>query len=228
MGKRASVVGVSSADKLWWRNRLRYNGDMAEIPLFPLQMVLFPGGKAQLQIFEPRYLDMVRDCLRDEVGFGVVLIKEGEQVLQDMDQQLPDIAHCGTYCSIVDFDQHLNGNLEITIQGEVKFSIRDQYESADRLMLAQVEFLPLEEGQPIPANKQHLVSLLESLTHHDAVQALHLNVDYEDARDVGGRLAELLPCSNDFKQKMLELKNAEVRLGEIEKLILKMQSAPPR
>ena len=201
---------------------------MAEIPLFPLQMVLFPGGRANLQIFEPRYLDMVRDCLRDEVGFGVVLIKEGDQVLYDLDQQLPAIAHCGTYCSIVDFDQHPSGHLEITIQGEIKFSIRDQYESTERLMLAQVEFLPLEDEHPIPANKQHLVSLLESLTQHDAVQSLYFDVDYEDARDVGARLAELLPCSNDFKQKMLELKNAEVRLGELEKLILKMQSAPPR
>jgi Lon protease-like protein len=201
---------------------------MAEIPLFPLDMVLFPGGKAQLRIFEPRYLDMVRDCMRHEVGFGVVLIKEGEQVLQDLDQQLPAVAHCGTYCSIVDFDQDSSGSLEITIQGEVKFSIRDQYESADRLMLAQVEFLPLEEAHSIPANKQHLVSLLESLANHDAVRSLYVDVNYEDARDVGGRLAELLPCSNDFKQKMLELKNAEVRLGELEKLILKMQSSPPR
>jgi hypothetical protein len=201
---------------------------MAEIPLFPVEMVLFPGGKAQLQIFEPRYLDMVRDCLRDGVGFGVVLIKEGEAVLQNADQQLPAVAHCGTYCSIVDFDQSPSGNLEITIQGDVKFSIRDQFESPDRLMMAQVEFLPLEEEQAVPANKQHLVSLLESLANHEAVQALHLDVDYEDARDVGGRLAELLPCSNDFKQRLLELKNAEVRLGELEKLILKMQSSPQR
>ncbi len=201
---------------------------MAEIPLFPLQMVLFPGGRTQLQIFEPRYQDMVRDCLRDEVGFGVVLIKEGDQVLQSADQQLPAVEHCGTYCTIIDFDQHANGNLEITIQGEIKFSIRDQYESPDRLMLAQVEFLPLEEMKPVPANKQHLVSLLESLTSHEAVHSMYLDVNYEDASDVGGRLAELLPCSNDFKQKMLELKNAEVRLGELEKLILKMQSAPPR
>ncbi len=201
---------------------------MAEIPLFPLQMVLFPGGKAQLQIFEPRYLDMVRDCMREEVGFGVVLIKEGDQVLHDADQQLPAVAHCGTYCSIVDFDQHDNGNLEITIQGEVKFSIRDQYESPDRLMLAQVEFLPLEEQHSVPDNKQHLVSLLESLTSHDAVRSLYLDVNYEDASDVSGRLSELLPCSNDFKQKMLELKNAEVRLGELEKVVLKLQSSPPR
>lgn len=200
---------------------------MAEIPLFPLQMVLFPGGKATLQIFETRYLDMVRDCLRAEVGFGLVLIKEGEQVLYDADQQLPSVAHCGTYCTIVDFDQHASGNLEITVQGQVKFSVRDQYESADRLMMAQVEFLPIEDETRIPQNKQHLVNLLESLANHDAIKALGLEVDFADARDVSARLAELLPCLNEFKQKMLEIRNAEVRLSEIERLILKMQNAPP-
>ncbi|MFT4797095.1 MAG: Lon protease-like protein [Candidatus Azotimanducaceae bacterium] len=200
---------------------------MAEIPLFPMQMVLFPGGKTVLEIFETRYLDMVRDCLRDEVGFGLVLIKEGEQVLYDVDQQLPSVAHCGTYCTIVDFDQHTSGNLEITIEGQVKFSVRDQYESADRLMLAQVEFLPLEDESAIPKNKQHLVSLLESLTRHDAVKALGMEVDFEDARDVSARLAELLPCSNEFKQKMLEIKSADLRLSELERLILKMQNSPP-
>jgi len=200
---------------------------MAEIPLFPLQMVLFPGGKTTLQIFETRYLDMVRDCLRDEVGFGVVLIKEGEQILYGTDQQLPAVAHCGTYCTVVDFDQHSSGNLEITIEGQVKFSVRDQYESADRLMLAQVEFLPVEDEAVIPKNKQHLVSLLESLTRHDAIRALGLEVNFEDARDVSARLAELLPCSNEFKQKMLEIRNADVRLSELERLILKMQNSPP-
>lgn len=200
---------------------------MAEIPLFPVQMVLFPGGKATLQVFEPRYLGMVRDCLKDNVGFGMVLIREGDQVLYYPDQQLPSVAHCGTYCTIVDFDQHSNGNLEVTVEGQVKFSIRDQYESADRLMLAQVEFLPLEDEVPIPKNKQHLVSLLESLTNHDAVKSLGLDVDFEDARDVSARLAELLPCSNDFKQRMLEIRHADVRLTELEKLILKMQNAPP-
>jgi len=189
-------------------------------------MVLFPGGKTTLQIFETRYLDMVRDCLRAEVGFGLVLIKEGEQVLYDANQQLPSVAHCGTYCTIVDFDQHASGHLEITVEGQMKFSVRDQYDSADRLMLAQVEFLPLEDETTIPKNKQHLVSLLESLANHDAVKALGLEVDFEDARDVSARLAELLPCSNEFKQKMLEIRNAEVRLSEIERLILKMQNAP--
>ncbi len=198
---------------------------MAEIPLFPLPMVLFPGGKLPLQIFEPRYLDMVKNCMREEIGFGVILIEEGQQVLKNAEQQLPSIAHCGTYCSIVDFDQQRNGLLQITVEGQIKFAVRDQYENPDRLMLAQVEFLPEEEDIPVPDNKQHLVNLLETLTQHKSVQQLGLSINFETARDVGGRLAELLPCPNDFKQRMLEMKNPVIRLSELEKQLLRMQDS---
>ncbi|MBP20643.1 MAG: LON peptidase substrate-binding domain-containing protein [Pseudomonadales bacterium] len=198
---------------------------MAEIPLFPLPMVLFPGGKLPLQIFEPRYLDMVKNCMREEIGFGVILIEEGQQVLKNAEQQLPSIAHCGTYCSIVDFDQQRNGLLQITVEGQTKFAVRDQYENPDRLMLAQVEFLPEEEDIPVPDNKQHLVNLLETLTQHKSVQQLGLSINFETARDVGGRLAELLPCPNDFKQRMLEMKNPVIRLSELERQLLRMQDS---
>ena len=198
---------------------------MAEIPLFPLPMVLFPGGKLPLQIFEPRYLDMVKNCMREEIGFGVILIEEGQQVLKNAEQQLPSIAHCGTYCSIVDFDQQRNGLLQITVEGQTKFAVRDQYENPDRLMLAQVEFLPEEEDIPVPDNKQHLVNLLETLTQHKSVQQLGLSINFETARDVGGRLAELLPCPNDFKQRMLEMNNPVIRLSELERQLLRMQDS---
>ena len=198
---------------------------MAEIPLFPLPMVLFPGGKLPLQIFEPRYLDMVKNCMREEIGFGMILIEEGQQVLKNAEQQLPSIAHCGTYCSIVDFDQQRNGLLQITVEGQTKFAVRDQYENPDRLMLAQVEFLPEEEDIPVPDNKQHLVNLLETLTQHKSVQQLGLSINFETARDVGGRLAELLPCPNDFKQRMLEMKNPVIRLSELERQLLRMQDS---
>lgn len=196
---------------------------MAEIALFPLPLVLFPGGKLPLKIFEIRYLDMIKNCMKEGVGFGVILIEEGKQVLRNAGQEQPRVADIGTYCAIVDFDQHANGLLQITIEGEVKFSIRHQYESGDRLMLAQVEFLPLEDTSPIPDNKHHLVELLETLTQHESVRSLDLTVDFEAARDVSARLTELLPCQNDFKQRMLELENPVARLTELEKQLLRMQ-----
>ena len=200
---------------------------MADIPLFPLPLVLFPGGKLPLQIFEPRYLDMVKRCMRDNAGFGVVLIEEGDQVLRGPEQQLPSVSHCGTYATIVDFDQNPNGTLGIMVEGQVKFVIRDQYETPDRLMMAQVEFLELEEQMPIPEHKQHLVNLLEMFMEHEAVQGLGLQINLEEAREVGSRLTELLPCPNHFKQRMLEMKNPLARLNELEKLIVRMQNAKP-
>jgi len=200
---------------------------MAEIPLFPLPLVLFPGGKIPLQIFEPRYLDMVKRCMRENTGFGVVLIEEGEQVLQNPNQQLPSVSHYGTYATIVDFDQNPNGTLGIMVEGQVKFVIRDQYERPDRLMMAQVEFLELEEDALVPEHKQHLVNLLEMFVEHEAVQDLGLDINFEQAREVGSRLTELLPCPNHFKQRMLEMKNPVARLNELEKLIARMQNQKP-
>ena len=197
---------------------------MADIPLFPLPLVLFPGGRLPLQIFETRYLDMVKRCMRDNTGFGVVLIEEGDQVLKSMEQQLPSVSHCGTYATIVDFDQNPNGTLGIMVEGQVKFVIRDQYERPDRLMMAQVEFLEIEDELPVPDDKQHLVNLLEMFLEHEAVQGLGLEINFEEARDVGSRLTELLPCPNHFKQRMLEIKNPLARLNELEKLIVRMQN----
>jgi hypothetical protein len=197
---------------------------MAEIPLFPLPLVLFPGGKLPLQIFEPRYLDMVKRCMKENVGFGVILIEEGDQVLKGPEQQLPTVSHCGTYATIVDFDQNPNGTLGIMIEGQVKFVVRDQYESPDRLMIAQVEFLEIEQEAPIPENQDHLVDLLEMFLEHEAVRDLGLEIDFREAREVGARLTELLPCPNHFKQRMLEMKNPLARLNELEKLVARMQN----
>jgi Lon protease-like protein len=196
---------------------------MKEVPLFPLPLVLFPGGKLSLQVFEARYLDMVKKCLREQSGFGIVLITDGDRILASPNDQLPEISYCGTYCTIVDFDQSSNGMLSIVVEGDRKFVIRDQYEQPDRLMMSNVEFLAIEEEVAVPEEKQHLSGLLESLMAHEAVQRLGLDCDLGQAVEVGARLTELLPCPNHFKQKMLEMKDPLLRLGELDKLVERMQ-----
>lgn len=198
---------------------------MAEIPLFPLPVVLFPGGKLPIEVIEPRYLDMIGRCLRENTGFGVVLIEEGDQMLQSPDDQLPTVSWCGTYATIKDFDQSDDGHLSIVVEGQVKFVVRDHYEQADRLMMAQVEFLELEEEALIPEPQQHLVGILEMFMEHEGVQKLDLEINLTEAREVGSRLTELLPCPNHFKQRLLEMKNPVARLRELEKLISRMQNS---
>ena len=92
-------------------------------------------------------------------------------------------------------------------------------------MLAQVEYLAPEVPATIPEDKQHLASLLESLLEHEAVRNLNLVVDLFDATAVGGRLTELLPLPNLFKQRMLEMKNPLARLSNLENLITRMQDS---
>jgi Lon protease-like protein len=69
---------------------------MTTIPLFPLNSVLFPKGRISLQIFEARYIDMISNCLKEQSGFGIVLIETGSEVATT--GQKLDIHRTGTYC----------------------------------------------------------------------------------------------------------------------------------
>ena len=198
---------------------------MSHIPLFPMPLVIFPGGKLPLQIFETRYVDMIKCCLRNGTGFGVIMIVEGDQVLRNLEQQLPLVARCGTYCTITDFDELPSGMLGILVEGVRKFVIREEYEQPDRLMMGDVKFLADEIEVNIPEEREHLSSLLESLMSHDAVKQLGLGCDLTQAVQVSARLTELLPCPNGFKQRMLEIKDPLVRLSELDKIIKRIQKS---
>ncbi|MBT8442446.1 MAG: LON peptidase substrate-binding domain-containing protein, partial [Gammaproteobacteria bacterium] len=82
---------------------------MADIPLFPLKTVLLPGNRLALKIFEPRYLDMIADCLRENSCFGVVLIHKGEEIRGNT-----DIYSIGTTATISDWEHRADGLLGIT------------------------------------------------------------------------------------------------------------------
>jgi Lon protease-like protein len=102
------------------------NEQTQTIPLFPLRTVLFPGGTLPLRIFEPRYVDMIRWCMRESSGFGVVLLKEGSDVLDaSTPADTPNIFSVGTEAQIIDFDQADNGLLGIVARGGEKFRVLD-------------------------------------------------------------------------------------------------------
>ena len=196
---------------------------MVEIPVFPLPLVLFPGGRLPLQIFETRYLDMVAHCMRDDAGFGIVMIVEGEQTLVKQGGGLPSVSRFGTYARIIDFDQHANGMLTILTEGQTKFEILDQYEQADGLMLASIRTLKPEAEASVPKDQAHLLGLLETLMEHKAVRRLGLTCDMGKATEVGARLTELLPCPNHFKQRLLEIGDPLERLIELGRLVDRLE-----
>jgi Lon protease-like protein len=179
-----------------------------EIPLFPLNTVLFPGGPLPLRIFEARYLDLVKRCLRENTGFGVVLIRDGEEA----GSGLTATCDVGTYARIVDFSGQPDGLLGIEARGERRFRILSRSRARDGLNLAQVEWLPDERSVPLPNEFADLGPALEAVLTQVGEPYESLERRLEDAGWVAGRLAEILPLPPTHKQHCLELDDPVDRL----------------
>lgn len=180
-----------------------------EIPLFPLKTVLFPGGVLPLRIFEPRYLDMVSQCLKTESYFGVVTITEGNEVGQGS-----EFADLGTLARIVDFDQLEDGMLGITCQGSERFSVLEHQVQTDGLTTGKVLVLPTESGRLIDASHSNLVRFLRDLLSQDAIRPYRrwMEEDWTNTCWLGYRIAELLPLPLPLKSSLLEMQESERRL----------------
>ena len=194
----------------------------AELPLFPLGTVLFQDGNLQLQIFEPRYLDMISRCMREATPFGVVLIRAGTDTWRP-DSTGPDLFDIGTEAHIVDFNQLNSGRLGVTVRGERKFRVRGVTEQPDHLLTGRVSYLPEEPVMEVGKEHQDLVDLLTELLAHPGVQQLNLDIDLDDARSVGWRLSELLPIEAEIKQSLLQLQLPRERLQELTRLVNKLR-----
>ena len=192
-----------------------------EIPLFPLQLVMFPGGRLDLQIYERRYIDMVTQCMRTETGFGICLLKEGMETIQAGTQQT--VHRTGTYVNIIDWDQLPNGLLGITVEGSAKFNIEDCWQSESGVLMANVAFSENDSvgKQTIPIDDDFtaLTELLQSLESHPLVEQKNLIIDYDNLWDLGWRLAELIPVENAKRQDLLEIDDPWERIQNIEQLV---------
>jgi Lon protease-like protein len=197
-----------------------------EIPLFLLNTVLFPGGLLPLRVFETRYMDMVKDCLRANAPFGVCLIAQGDEVA------VPGAVavqphRIGTLAHIADWDMPQLGILNIIVHGgNERFRIVSQNSLANGLVKATVEFLPEPPVTPIPGDYARLVPMLRSL-----LAALEEGMPpkphrFYDAAWVACRWAELLPLPLPTRQQLLELDSGVARLDAIYRF-LEQQSGNP-
>jgi Lon protease-like protein len=186
----------------------------SELPLFPLNTVLYPGGPLPLRIFEPRYVDMVRKCMREGAPFGVVLIRAGQEV-----GEVSSAADIGTSARIIDFNQLPDGLLGIICTGEQKFRVESWRVQADGLNVGTVTWLPLERPTPLPPQHAHLGLLLErALPQISDIYQL-VQPRFDDAGWVSSRLAEILPISLSDKQECLELDDPLARLERLSPFI---------
>jgi Lon protease-like protein len=189
-----------------------------QVPLFPLSTLLFPGGILALRIFETRYLDMIRTCMRDDGAFGVVLIKEGSEV-----GTAAQTYAVGTLASIVNWDMHQDGLLHVDVAGGEKFRVLQTQVQADQLLVGEVETLAAEPVQALPETYDYMATIVRDLL--PKINPLYQSQEFplQDAAWVGGRFAELLPLHPAEKQTLLELDDPQRRLQALDSSFLALQ-----
>jgi uncharacterized protein len=188
------------------------------IPLFPLNAVVFPDGEMQLRIFEPRYIDMVSECLRIGSGFGVCLIREGEEAGESS-----DFIPIGTYVKIIDWDQMEDGLLGITIKGEKRFKVLKSEVQKDNLCIGEVLWLDEYDGL-LPDSYQSFSDLLKEIGNRYELSFLTESERFNEANWVSERLADLLPFEMSAKQELLEMDNALHRFDYMQGLLEKIDA----
>jgi Lon protease-like protein len=170
-----------------------------EIALFPLGTVLFPGGPLPLRIFEPRYVELTRDCVRDDQPFGVCLIRSGTEA------GAPAVPYAtGTLARIVDWHQYEDGLLGITALGETRFNLLSTEVAPNGLVVGRIEKLQEARDVPLPDRYADIVPTLARLVERTGPLYAGVPADFRDAAWVGYRLAEVLPLEASARQVLLE------------------------
>jgi uncharacterized protein len=185
-----------------------------QIPLFPLNTVLFPGGVLPLRIFEQRYLDMAAACMREARPFGVCLIVSGKEAGGVAEPQ-----PVGTLAGITDWDMEQLGVLQVSALGGQRFRLLDTTVGADNLLQAAVEIIADDGPLPLPGEFARLLPLLRRIASEVGPTRIPEPHRFDDAEWVGYRITEILPVHNLAKQKLLELEDPISRLAILEKFL---------
>ena len=184
------------------------------IPIFPLQTVLYPGMLLPLRIFEVRYMDMAKDCLKNGTPFGVCLIKEGQEVGAPA---VPETIGC--MAALAECDMEELGILKVVARGGERFRIASSVVGKQGLILAEVERLEPEADAVEAPGLVECAEFLRKLIAGIGSDRFSQPFLFDNASWVGFRLAEILPLRNDVKQKLLEVTDATLRLAVLHKFL---------
>ena len=197
---------------------------MSELPLFPLSGVLLPHGRMPLRIFEPRYLDLVKESMKLDSPFGVVWIRRGEEVAQ-RGRAAPELGDYGTCARIVDWDQLPNKLLGITIEGGERFDLHETRTRPNGLIVGEVDLYPAVASRRLQERWLPLADVLRSLEDHPHVRRMKLRVDYNDAWQVGYSLVQLLPLEESLKYELLGVEDVDDLMAELHGLLNRFSGA---
>lgn len=193
----------------------------SEVPLFPLNTVLFPGGLLPLRIFEQRYLEMAKGCLRDGTPFGVCLIREGAEVGAPATHE-----SLGCLARIVHWDMQQLGLLQLVAQGGERFRVLARRVREDGLILADIELLAEIADAPVSEEFRACRQLLERIVAEHGERLFAKPFLLDSSTWVGARLAEVLPLPAATKQKLLELDDGIRRLEIVQRLLVESANRP--
>lgn len=185
----------------------------SEYALFPLSTVVFPGGIMPLRIFEPRYLDMVAQCMRDSRGFGICASQPASH------GQFPAPRTVGTLVEIVDFDRLDDGQLGITVEGRQRFQVTSTAQADNGLWRGTIELLDEGSDSPCPIEFAALKQIAAALIEQTGLPYEQRDADYDSASWLSARLTELLPFDAATKNDLLATDDPQERLRRIRPMV---------
>ncbi len=190
----------------------------ADLPLFPLHTVLFPDGLLPLKIFEARYLDMARDCLRETKPFGVCLLKSGAEVAQVDEPSVPETVGCLAEIEQCDVDEH--GMLLVQARGTRRFKLTAVRTESSGLLIGDAvpipDDVPLEGADALAkfgACAEVLERIITTIVERDPDSIPFAQpLRFDDPTWVSNRLAEILQIPPKTRQKLMELQDTNARI----------------
>ncbi|MEW6253592.1 MAG: LON peptidase substrate-binding domain-containing protein [Pseudomonadota bacterium] len=177
------------------------------LPLFPLQTVVFPGGRLPLRVFEQRYIEMVKQAIAGNTPFGICAIREGQEV------GTPAVpCEVGTLVHITDWDMPESGILHIDTQARERFVVRSTRTEPSGLIVGTVDAVSAEPAVAIPDDLALAVQILRHIVGEFGADRFPAPLAFDDAAWVGFRLSEVLPLKLSVKQNLLEMNDSVTRL----------------
>lgn len=206
---------------------------LSSLPLFPLNSVLFPGGRLALRVFEVRYLDMVRKCHHAGAPFGVVALTQGHEVRQAgaPDERFHDI---GTLAVIEKIDNPQPGLITLLCRGSQRFHVTQRSHLPHGLWVADVRHIDQDLAVPVPEDLRKAATALAQVLHtlqqrnpYFLAASTPTAAQLDDCGWVANRWCELLPVPLELKQQLMELDNPLVRLELVGDVLDRTGIAPP-
>ncbi len=194
---------------------------IAALPLFPLQMVLFPGGQLRLKVFEARYLDLMSRCLRSGTPFAVVCIHQGSEV-QRPGEAAPRFESLGVLARLDELDAEQPGILRVRCQGTRRVQLDTPVQQADGLWQADATPLADDAVLPIPdARVPCTLALGQAIAALAAQDQKPFSLPYQldQAGWVANRWCELLPLPLAAKQQLMALADPLMRLQLVDEFL---------